>query len=51
VQQSQLQSQVFDTSFGDLMLVTTALTAVAVLLALLLPSGRPAPSEGPRIME
>jgi EmrB/QacA subfamily drug resistance transporter len=51
VQQSQLQSQVFDTSFGDLMLVTTALTGVAVLLALLLPSGRPAPSEGPRIME
>jgi EmrB/QacA subfamily drug resistance transporter len=51
VQQSQLQSQVFDTSFGDLMLVTTALTGVAVLLALLLPSGKPAPSEGPRIME
>ncbi|GLZ44019.1 hypothetical protein Acsp06_02040 [Actinomycetospora sp. NBRC 106375] len=48
---SQLQTRVFDTSFGDLMLVTTALTAAAVLLALLLPSGRPAPSEGPRVME
>ncbi|MHC1557529.1 DHA2 family efflux MFS transporter permease subunit [Actinomycetospora sp. C-140] len=48
---SQLQTRVFDTSFGDLMLVTTALTAAAVLLALLLPSGRPAPSDGPRVME
>ncbi|GAA4938613.1 EmrB/QacA subfamily drug resistance transporter [Actinomycetospora succinea] len=47
----QLQTRVFDTAFGDLMVVTTVLTAGAVLLALMLPSGKPAPSEGPRVME
>jgi hypothetical protein len=48
---SQLQSQVFDSSFSDLMLVTTALTGVAVLLALLLPSGRPSGGDGHRVVE
>jgi EmrB/QacA subfamily drug resistance transporter len=47
----QLQTQVFDTSFGDLMLVTTVLTAVGVALAFLLPTGKPARSDGPRVME
>ncbi len=37
------QTQVFVTALQNLMLATTVLTAVAVVLALFLPSGRPAP--------
>lgn len=38
----QVQTQVFDTAFSNLMILTTALTAVAVVLAFFLPSGKPA---------
>ena len=43
----QVQSAVFDTSFGNLMIVTTALTVVAVVLACFLPSGKPTASGAP----
>ncbi|HEY2190894.1 MAG TPA: MDR family MFS transporter [Actinomycetospora sp.] len=46
-----LQSQVFITALNDLLMVTAILTAIGVPLALMLPSGRPAAHEGPRVIE
>jgi EmrB/QacA subfamily drug resistance transporter len=46
-----LQSQVFITALNDLLIVTAILTAIGVPLALMLPSGKPAAQEGPRVIE
>jgi 3-oxoacyl-ACP reductase-like protein len=46
-----LQSQVFITALNDLLVVTAVLTAIGVPLALMLPSGKPAVQEGPRVLE
>ncbi len=49
---SQVQAHAFVTAIDDLMMVTAALTAVGVLLALRLRSGpAPNPSSGPAVME
>jgi len=47
----QLQSQVFITALNDLLVVTAVLTAIGVPLALLLPRGKPAAEDGPRVLE